>query len=410
MGNTNKQHKWIAFFVVTISAGLIYRVPYLKTVFYDALVEEFQLTNTQVGTIMSVYSITKMIIYIPGGILADRFDNRKMLVGSNLMLALLTFWYATIPSLTGLMAIQFLLAFSNVVFWVSAVKAIRILADDNEQGSIFGYSEGIRALAGVLINFAALAVFNHFILTEQPLRYVLIFYGIVYTALTVAMWLLLPKKNKDEARSTATLADYLKVLKIPGIWIVAFLVMCAYSAQVASEYTTTYLTTILGMTTVTAGIIATIRSYGIGIFSAPIMGKISDKTSSYSKMVMGLFVVEIIFAALLLFIPGKPNMLIPAIVTVIAFATVMYAIRGIYFATMGEAGVPKEFTGTATGIICAIGFLPDAYMNLILGKLIDNNPGAAGFKFVFGAIILFALLGIVFALVINRMGKKNRAA
>ena len=54
-----------AFFVVTISAGLIYRVPYLKTVFYDALVEEFKLTNTQVGTIMSVYSITKMIIYIP---------------------------------------------------------------------------------------------------------------------------------------------------------------------------------------------------------------------------------------------------------------------------------------------------------------------------------------------------------
>ena len=231
MGNTNKQHKWIAFFVVTISAGLIYRVPYLKTVFYDALVEEFQLTNTQVGTIMSVYSITKMIIYIPGGILADRFDNRKMLVGSNLMLALLTFWYATIPSLTGLMAIQFLLAFSNVVFWVSAVKAIRILADDNEQGSIFGYSEGIRALAGVLINFAALAVFNHFVLTEQPLRYVLIFYGIVYTILTAAMWLLLPKKSKDEARSTAALADYIKVLKIPGIWIVAFLVMCAYGKQ-----------------------------------------------------------------------------------------------------------------------------------------------------------------------------------
>ncbi len=397
MGNTNKQHKWIAFFVVTISAGLIYRVPYLKTVFYDALVEEFKLTNTQVGTIMSVYSITKMIIYIPGGILADRFDNRKMLVGSNLMLAALTFWYATIPSLTGLMAIQFLLAFSNVVFWVSAVKAIRILADDNEQGSIFGYSEGIRAAAGVLINFAALAVFNHFVTTAQPLRYVLLFYGIVYTLLTIAMWLLLPKKSKEEARTSATFADYVKVLKIPGIWIVALLVMCAYSAQVASEYTTTYLTTIFGMTTVTAGIVATIRSYGIGIFSAPIMGKIADKTSSYSKMVMGLFVVEIVFAALLLVIPGKSSMLIPAIVTV----------RGIYVATMGEAGVPKEFTGTATGIICAIGFLPDAYMNLILGKLIDSNPGAAGFKFVFGAIILFAVLGIVFALIINRMGKKN---
>ena len=34
----SKSKKWIAFIVLTIAAGLIYRVPYLKTVFYDPLV------------------------------------------------------------------------------------------------------------------------------------------------------------------------------------------------------------------------------------------------------------------------------------------------------------------------------------------------------------------------------------
>lgn len=33
-----KQNKWVAFIVLTIAAGLIYRVPYLKTVFYNPLV------------------------------------------------------------------------------------------------------------------------------------------------------------------------------------------------------------------------------------------------------------------------------------------------------------------------------------------------------------------------------------
>ena len=65
----SKQKKWLAFIVLTIAAGLIYRVPYLKTVFYDPLVQAFGVTNTEVGTMMSVYSLTKTILYIPAGIL-----------------------------------------------------------------------------------------------------------------------------------------------------------------------------------------------------------------------------------------------------------------------------------------------------------------------------------------------------
>lgn len=123
------------------------------------------------------------------------------------------------------------------------------------------------------------------------------------------------------------------------------------------------------MGAVVAGIVATIRSYGIGIFSAPIIGKVSDKVGSYTKTLIGLFVIEIIFGIALIAIPGKPNFLILAIVVVLALATVYYAVRGVYYATMGEAGVPVAMTGTATGIISVIGYLPDSYENTILGNL-----------------------------------------
>lgn len=406
----NKKQKWTAFIILTIAAGLIYRVPYLKTVFYDPLLQGFNLTNSQVGSFMSVYSLTKMVIYIPGGIIADRFDNRKMLVFSTAMLAALTFWYATIPSLAMLKVIHFLLAFSNVIFWVSFVKAVRMFGSSNEQGSVFGYSEGIRAVVGLLINFAALGILNHYISSTQPLRSVLIFYGCVYLILSVTMWFVLPKSSGKEKATVTSLKEYINVLKVPGVWLVAFLVLAAYSAQVASEYTTTYLTTVFGMTAVTAGIIATIRSYGIGIFSAPIIGKISDKVGSYSKTIIALFIIEIILASCLLFIPGNQNALIAAIITVLAFATVMYALRGIYYATMGEAKVPLALTGTATGIISVIGYLPDSYMNVILGGFIDKHPGSAGFKYVFGSIIIFAAIGIVLALIIYFRSKKAAKA
>ena len=108
-------------------------------------------------------------------------------------------------------------------------------------------------------------------------------------------------------------------------------------------------------------------------------------------------------------IPGNQNILIGAIITVLAFATVMYALRGIYYATMGEARVPLALTGTATGIISVIGYLPDAYMNVMLGNFIDKYPGAAGFKYVFGSIIVFAAIGIVLALIIFFRSKKLAA-
>lgn len=64
---SNKMTKWIGFIILTLAAGLIYRVPYLKTVFYDNMVSDFGLTNTQIGLLMTVYSLTKTILYIPGG-------------------------------------------------------------------------------------------------------------------------------------------------------------------------------------------------------------------------------------------------------------------------------------------------------------------------------------------------------
>lgn len=228
---SNKMTKWIGFIILTLAAGLIYRVPYLKTVFYDNMVSDFGLTNTQIGLLMTVYSLTKTILYIPGGILADKFDNRKMLLGSTGLLAILTFWYATSPGFAVLRVIYFFLAISNVLFWVSFVKAVRLFGSEDEQGSVFGYSEGIRAVAGLIINFAALGILGVYISSTCPLRYVLIFYGIVYVIMGVFMFFLLPHDDKKENVATS-FKDYINVLKVPSVWLVAILVLCAYSVQV----------------------------------------------------------------------------------------------------------------------------------------------------------------------------------
>lgn len=403
--------KWISFIVLTLTAGVIYRAPYLKSVFYDPMVETFGITNTEVGGLMSIYSLTKTIIYIPGGILVDRFDNRKMLTFSLLGEAILTFVYGTIPSIGVLRAIQFLYAFANVIFWCAFVKAVRMFGSSKEQGSVFGYSEGIRAAASLIINFIALGVFASMQsrMAAHPLSGVLYTYAVMYLIMAIAIWFLIPSGSGREDGSHATLKDYIAVLKVPAVWLVSLLVCFAYSVQVASEYTTPYLSNVMGMSVVVAGVVGTIRSYGIGLFAAPVIGKISDRAKSYSTACIVLLLCEIVFTAVLLVTPGNPSYVMVCVVAVLAFATMMYALRGVYYATMGEAGVPLGMTATATGIISVIGYLPDTFMNLLIGDKLDKYPGAAGYKYIFIYMIVFAVLGIIVAFIINRVAK-NRAA
>lgn len=407
----SKQKKWIAFIVLTIAAGLIYRVPYLKTVFYDPLVAAFSITNTEVGTMMSVYSVVKTVLYIPAGILVDRFDNRKMLVFSMLMLAVLTFIYALIPSLMIVYILYGLMAVSNVIFWTAFIKAVRMFGSEKEQGSVFGYSEGIRAVASLVINFIALWMYAKLEFTsDSPLTGILILYGAIYLAMGVAIWFLIPSGTGNEDGHHATFRDYVNVLKIPAVWIVSLLVMCCYSVQVASEYTTPYLSDVMLMSAATAGVVATIRSYGVGLFAAPIIGKITDKVKvPYSVSVIILLLLEIVMTTILLVLPGEPSVLIISIVVILAFACFMYALRGVYYATLGEAGVPVALTGTATGVISVIGYLPDAFMNLLIGNKLDQYPGAAGYKYIFTYMIGFAVAGVIIAFIINRIGKRNAA-
>lgn len=401
--------KWAAFIVLTIAAGLIYRVPYLKTVFYDPLVAAFQITNSEVGTMMSVYSVVKTVLYIPAGILVDRFDNRKMLVFSMVMLAVLTFVYAIIPSMAIIYVLYGLMAVSNVIFWTAFIKAVRMFGSEKQQGSVFGYSEGIRAVASLIINFVALWMYAKLEVTsDTPLRGVLLLYGGIYLLMGIAIWFLVPSGTGNEDGHHATFRDYINVLKIPAVWIVSLLVMCCYSVQVASEYTTPYLSDVMLMSAAIAGVVATIRSYGVGLFAAPIIGKITDKVKvPYSVSVIVLLVLEIAMTTILLILPGEPSVLIVSIVVILAFASFMYALRGVYYATLGEAGVPVAMTGTATGVISVIGYLPDAFMNLLIGNKLDQYPGAAGYKYIFMYMIGFAVVGIIIAVVINRIGKRN---
>ena len=113
-------------------------------------------------------------------------------------------------------------------------------------------------------------------------------------------------------------------------------------------------------------------------------------------------------AALLAFIFVIPvNTMIPMIILMFLLCAGIYAMRGIYFATIDEAHIPIHVTGTAVGIVSVIGFTPDIFISPICGKLLDSFEGVAGYQMIFIMLLVFAVVGLTASFILLKMAKRK---
>ena len=144
---------------------------------------------------------------------------------------------------------------------------------------------------------------------------------------------------------------------------------------------------------------------GQGEFRAGFLG---DRFGIARSVAFSMALTAICFA-LFAFTPSNPAVLPLVILNVAISATFIFALRGIYFALLEEGGIPMALTGTAAGVASALGFVPDIYMPVVGGYLLDSYPGVTGYRLLFGFVAVLALVGFIAALLILRLQKSAQA-
>ena len=126
---------FLAISSFSIAGSVIYELPYIKYVYYDKFVEAFGMTNAQAGFLLSAYAIGCLILYIPGGILADKFSTKRMLVLSLFGTGILGLIMAFSMNYTTALVVFFLFAVTtSFVFWAALNKGLRILGGKEDSG------------------------------------------------------------------------------------------------------------------------------------------------------------------------------------------------------------------------------------------------------------------------------------
>ena len=383
----------LTMFCLMFAGEVIFSLPFHLTRFFrPTALAGFGLSNSALGDIFAVYGVTAMLAYFPGGALADRYSTRALLTISLVATAAGGFYLATLPSAHGMAWLYGYWGVTTILlFWAALIRGTREWGGKHTQGRAFGFLDGGRGL--IAAGLASIAVL---LLQAEPLsadgtlttparalalQHLIYFYSAMTAAAGMLCWFAIPVPHPRAERSQSSLS--FGVLRQPNLWLQALVVVAAYCGYKSLDYYTLYARDMLGMSEVEAARFGAATAY-LRPLLAITAGWLADRFRA-SSVTAALFALG---AASYLLLPWNhwPALLYANVLVTIA---VIYGLRGIYFALLGESAVPAEHTGTAVGFISVLGYTPDVFFAPLAGRLLDQAPGAPGYRHLF--LLLLAI-------------------
>lgn len=400
----------VQFLICCLGGNIGYGVYMLRNSFYDAFIEGYGITNTQFGTLVSVYASVAMFTYFLGGIVCDKVSARKMVTVSWIVNGVCTMFLSTFPSYSILLVTYGLMGLcATFTFWSPYNKVIRQMGKNvGGEGKAFGGVEGGRAFAEMIIGTFVVIVTSHMVTAVAGLRLGLVICGAVLLICGIAAWFAFSDEKNEETESEEkySVGSLVACLKNPSVWILSLMVLGCYSVSgTLGGYTSTIATKGFGAGVTIAAFIGMCNSYfkPIGSIGG---GFISDKLG-YAKT-LGIGALGMGISALVVaLMPKNSSMLIVFVVIYAIMIIFVGIVRGNFYTPLSEAGVPMLYTGTAIGIVATIGYLPDVFMSVICGHFLDTYEEVAALRYILLMLAGFAFLAFVVAQIFIRINRKT---
>ena len=386
-----------------IAGSVIYELPYIKYVYYDKLVEAFQITNAQAGLLLSVYAIGCLVLYIPGGIVADKFSAKKMLVLSLFGTGILGIVLAFSMNYTTALIVFFLLALTtSFVFWTALNKGLCLLGEEEDSGLTFGW---YHALSAVISFCTALIFWKLYASVEDA--HTAMFRTILAMSVSViiaGIFVMLTYKEKNssniEDEEKFKLSDVGKAIKNPYLWWASIIMFVIYTVYSNVSYFTPYLSSQIGIDVSDSAFLGVVRGYLL-YFLSPLGGYIADKIlkSTLKFYGYGFAVLAVLFFVTMRIPAGQDSMTLAVTITMLAsaFSMMMY---GIMWSILNEIKIPVTYAATAIGLASMLIYLPDLFVPALFGNWLDNLGEQAGYfrMFLFMGVCCVIAVVLSFAL------------
>lgn len=403
--------------LLAFAGSIIYGLPYFRSYYYDAYREMYNLTNTQMGLLGSAYGLLGVFSYIIGGVLADKFQAKKLLIfsmittGAGGLLHLAVHDFKLLFAIYGLWGITSLLT-----FWPALMKIVRMQGAENEQSRAYGIFEGSRGVFNAGHLAVATAIFAAFQAKAAPhmgIRGIIVFYSLAPIVVGILFIFILKEPGSNASNGGAakrvSMKDILSVLRMPAMWLIIIMIYTSYTFNMSSYYFTPYASNVIGAAAVTAAVLTVLAQYvrpfasTIGGFSGDKFGKGETMAVGYILMIAGVLLMDMTSK-----MSGGNKMTFVIAACVLVYVG-MFSNFGLYFAFIPEGGIPLELGGVAIGMASTLGYLPEVLSYIIAGKFLDKHPGFAGHHMNFMYMAAMGIIGLLTAVIWARTyGRKAK--
>lgn len=414
----NKKTQPFYILLLLIIAGeAVFILPFvLARVFRPTVLEVFELNNFQLGVCFSVYGGVALLSYLFGGPLADKFHPRKLMGFALLATALGGLYLATYPGYNALKVLYGYWGFTTIfLFWAPLIKATRMWGGQENQGRAFGFLDGGRGLVAASFGLLGVVVFSLFLKTDinaatllekrTAFRQVILCTAAVMVIIAILTFFLLKPKAKQPVKiftpDRSALSDFRKVIKIPSVWLLMVIIVCAYTGYKSTDVFSLYAKDVMLFDEINAAKVGTFMLY-LRPVTGVIIGLLADRTKGALLLVWG-FVIMVLGSAIFASGALGPQAVAFFALSLFFIALGVYATRVLYFAVLREGKIPLALTGTAVGVISVIGYTPEIFAGPAMGYLLDASPGELGHQHVFWMLGGFSFIGFLAALKFYRL-------
>lgn len=399
-----RSRRAISFLILSMTGGVVFQVAYLRFLFLADGAEALGLTLQQYGTVTSAFGATAVVMYFVGGWFADRFSPKLLIVVAMLGIGLLDLFVSTAPGYWLVLAVHVLFAVLGTgLYWPALVKSISLLGESDEQGRLFGFLEGIRGLTTTIVGLVGSAIVANAIVASSGVSTLIRIYGVLALILAALVHFTV-HQGKDALgkteRQSVGLGQLAAAAKNKYTWLIGGTVMMMYSFYTLMGYLSPLLQDGFGVAASLIGVIGVMRTYAFQFIASPVGGVLVDKVfHSTPRFLRLMFVVVGLTAIGYLVLPQRPALLGIALALMIVMSLAVFASRGVFWASVGELGIPVAQRGGVIGLASGLAYLPDAFLPALaswwLGDPSNGIAAHGGFTAMFATLTAAAAIGVV---------------
>ena len=371
--NATNYLPWIICFVGMLFYCFNYFLRSSPSVMQNDLIQSFNISATQFGTLISCYYFAYTPMQIPAGMIYDKFGPRFVLFFACLVTLIGLSIFASAESFAAACAGRFLIGLGTAFSYIGVLKLASIWLPPNRFAVVAGLTTAIGMTLGALSQ-------KYLARVVESVGYKPILQGAVFAGIALSFLILFTLRNRPQASSThikhppmsvKQLFGSLRVLfTSPQMWVIGTIGCVLYlpSIVLLDVYGISYFKVAHHMTSQQAANVSALTFLG-WIIGGPVIGSISDRIR---RRRLPLIITSALTAVLLYVIFYYPGLTATQLSMIALFTGFCCGAHPLCFA-LGKENNPSQMAGTSVAVTNMFIMFGGMVFPPIVGKLLDMH-------------------------------------